>query len=166
MKNDSKLFPILALILILGAAVAVYVVYFRKPASPELKPGNSDSDQSAATDNRPRANPRDFTPEAAGRADPVVTKQPEPPISLDKAVRRMQISGRVLDERGGALHDIRVEFQGTGDLALFRGTGYTDPSGNYSLLAWERSNIRKAQTNDTGGFQLVDYSSSTVIAQL
>ncbi|CAG0974483.1 MAG: carboxypeptidase regulatory-like domain-containing protein [Planctomycetes bacterium] len=152
MKNDSKLFPILALILILGAAVAVYVVYFRKPASPELKPGNSDSDQSAATDNRPRANPRDFTPEAAGRADPVVTKQPEPPISLDKAVRRMQISGRVLDERGGALHDIRVEFQGTGDLALFRGTGYTDPSGNYSLLAWERSNIRKAQTNDTGGF--------------
>ena len=152
MKNDSKLFPILALVLVLGAAVAVYFVYFRTPASPQLIAANTENTETPRPDTRPQANPRDFTPEAAGRTDPVVTKQPEPPISLEKAVRRMQVSGRVLDERGGALHDIRVEFQGTGELALFRGTGYTDPSGNYSLLAWERSNIRKAQTNDTGGF--------------
>ncbi len=151
MKDDSKLFPILALVLILGAGVAVYFIYFNQPGTPPAKPvGNSN--ETPGKPNVPTVNARDFAPETAGRADPVVSKRPEQPVTLEKALRRMLISGRVSDEGGRALQDVRIEFQGQGELALFRGTGYSDPAGNYTLLAWERSNIRRVQGADSGGW--------------
>lgn len=152
MKNDSKVFSLVALMLILGAGIAIYFIYFRAPAAPELKRDAVEPPPSIASDKPRVANPRDFAPEAAGRTDPVVSQKPEQPVNLDKAVRRMLVMGRIVDETGAALHDTRVEFQGTGELALFKGTGYTDPQGQYALLAWERSNIRKANSGETGGF--------------
>lgn len=152
MKNDSRIFTILALLLVLGAGVAVYLVYFRDAAAPEVRRGNAEGGTGTTAEGGLKVSPREFAPEAAGRTDPVATTKPEQPATFDKAVRRMIVSGRVLDERGAALNDIRVEFQGTGDLAMFRGAGYTDLGGNYTLLAWERTNMRRAQSNETGGF--------------
>ncbi len=151
MKNDSKLFSILALLMIAGGGVALYFIYFNQPAVPAPLPTN-EPNQVPVTPSRPTVNARDFTPEAAGRVDPVVSKKPEQPVALEKPVRRMLVSGRVSDEGGRSLLDVRVEFQGTGELSLFRGTGYTDPAGNYTLLAWERANLRQGPDNDTGGW--------------
>ena len=160
MKNDSRIFTILALLLVLGAGVAVYLVYFRDAAAPEFRRGNTEGGAGTTADGGLKVSPREFAPEAAGRTDPVATTKPEQPATFDKAVRRMIVSGRVLDERGAALNDIRVEFQGTGDLA---NAVLGHLAAKLPISRWQRDLTDSTVLRNMGvgfGYSLIAYESS------
>ena len=77
--------------------------------------------------------------------DPVRTERPPQPYVAPKSTVRIVVSGRVVDESGVGVADARVMFSGAGKLAGMKGTGYTDTSGTYRMLAWMPVNNAKGE---------------------
>lgn len=150
MKDMPKVFAMVLLLLVVALSAGAYLWLFA-PARPGVVT-DSGRANTPATPEAPRVNLPRNTDEAA-RPDPVVTRKPAQEIQLDaaKPLRRMLVSGRVSDPAGGILADIRVEFAGSGELSRLAGSGYTDPSGRYSMLVWERAESSRGASGATGG---------------
>ena len=137
--GQKLLVPVAALLLAIGAGVAIW--FLMSDDSPRSTPheGNQPADGDTPADNGPlRLNPADF--EVANvKPDPITSERPPATFVASPTATRIVISGRVTTEGGIGIADARVTFHGEQQIREVRGVGYTDAGGNYTLLAWSAS---------------------------
>lgn len=127
--------PLAALVLVLGAAVAAWLLWPSDGPRPTPPPGNDANARAPGNAAPLRLNPADFDP-ARVEPDPVTTQRPPQPYTPPAKALRIIVSGRVVNDSGVGIADACVSFSGDQQLRDMRGTGYSDAAGNYRLLAW------------------------------
>ncbi|MCC6574914.1 MAG: carboxypeptidase regulatory-like domain-containing protein [Planctomycetes bacterium] len=135
-------------------ALAAFLIWnFVKPPSAN---GDNSADNVAKDkgEDRPAAEPKRSKPQppqfAPGPGPFVSGKLPEP-MKLDQPLRRNIVSGRVVETDGGAgVKDAKISFVGQGDIAPFRGVGYSGQDGTFRFLVYETST---SPANPTGKSQ-------------
>lgn len=137
--------PIAAVVLAVLAGIAIWFLLDDSTPGPIVAGNDSETPIEPKTDAPPPLNATDFD---AGRLqpDPVVTERPDQPFEVPEETTRIIISGRVVDADGIGIADARVLVVGGGTGRLIprlsdrnrglHGSGYTDASGFYRLLAW------------------------------
>lgn len=126
--------PAIALLLALGAGLALFFALNRDKTPEPIAQGNTAPDKRPPPD-RPKPDRRP-TPPAPTAPDPVVNERPGSPLKLAAKLPRILVTGRVVDASGAAIADAQVSFHAEGKLRALRGTAWTDAMGSYSLLAW------------------------------
>lgn len=133
--GQKLIVPIAALVLVLGAAMAVWFLWPSDSPRTTPPPGNDASAGAPGNAAPLRLNPADFDP-ARIQPDPVTSERPPQPWTPPAQAQRILVSGRVVNETGVGIADARVNFHGDHELREMRGTGFTDAAGNYRMLAW------------------------------
>lgn len=133
--GQKLIVPIAAVVLALGGGVAIWFL-MQGDAPHPAPPAANDTPAANAPEVGPlQLNPADFDP-ARLEPDPVISERPPQPYTAPDNALRIVISGRVADESGAGITDVRVTFTGDQRLRELRGAGFTDAAGNYRLLAW------------------------------
>lgn len=144
--NKRILGPVVMLVVALASGL---LVFWLLGGGPDPKPHANVPEEVAdqpkpGTDTPPanRPGPENIEP------DPVRNERPQQPYTIDKSLPRMLVEGQVTDANGVGLADVEVTF--TGDLALrgMLGTGYTDATGRYRLLAWAANKNARSVSTD------------------
>lgn len=133
--GKKLLIPVSVLVLVVLAAVAIW---FLLPSdSPRLNTAedNTPVDTPPAGVSPLDINPEDFKPEKH-TPDPIVNERPPQPFDVPKEARRFLVSGRVVEATGIGVAKAQVHFVGEQKLRDWRGTGFTDDTGYFRILAW------------------------------
>lgn len=148
--NKRNLGPV---VLVLVAVASGLLVYWLMDGGPKTKPSQANTPDETAERQKPAGNeparnrpaPENIEP------DPVRNDRPQQPYTIDTSLPRILVEGDVTDSNGVGLPDIEVTF--TGDMALrgVFGTGYTDATGRYRLLAWAANKNSRSASPDRKG---------------
>lgn len=157
--------PIAALVLVLGAAVAVWFLWPSDSPQPAPPEGNDASAGAPGNAAPLRLNPADFDP-ARIQPDPVTSERPPQPYTPPAKALRIVVAGRVVNESGVGIADARVSFHGDQQLRDMNGVGFSDAAGNYRLLAWSAAGLpngerlgRVAAESPDGGIAVGEFVS-------
>ncbi len=156
--KQKPIVPVVAIVLALGAGIAIFFAMNRGNAPAPI--ADSNVPPSNKTPEPPRPKPDRTPPPAPPTPDPVVNERPGEPLKLAAKLPRLLVTGRVTDEAGNGIADAQVTFHSEGKLRSLKGNAWTDALGNYSLLAWtaqdggsvaSESQVRVAALAASGG---------------
>jgi hypothetical protein len=163
-KLKKQLTPVIAVGVALLAGLGMYLIMdVRHRPSPT--PGTTERNDTASPERprpeRPertepeRTRPDDnYRPPSEAGPDTVNRDRPPRPFEAPEDLRRLMVEGRVLTSQGAPVEDAEVTFSGEHGLRGVTGTGFTDATGHYRVLAYSARGGRSAST-DRGGSVVV-----------
>jgi len=137
--------PVAAIVLAALAGLAIWFLMQDDGPRPIAAGNEPDTTHERTTTRTQPLKPNEFDA-AKLNPDPVITHRPDQPFVVPDKTSRVIISGRVVSEGGGGVPDARVMvLDATAGRIIpranqpstgLRGSGYTDASGFFRLLAW------------------------------
>ncbi|MEZ5992017.1 MAG: carboxypeptidase-like regulatory domain-containing protein [Planctomycetota bacterium] len=152
--TQKLIVPIAAVALAVLAGIAIWFLMDDSTPAPIVAGNEAGSPIDPKTYSPPPLSATDFDP-ASLQPDPVVIERPDQPFEAPEETMRIIVSGRVITNDGVGVADARVLVVGGGGGRLIprqsdrnrglHGSGYTDASGFYRLLAWSNGSAGGSQ---------------------